>query len=81
MANRFLTEPELRALAHRQALEVIRRCDELIERTERELSKLTDARSPSLMSLAAFESCTPRWLERLPLVEPPFDCGFPANTN
>lgn len=54
MANLSDVDSELLALAHKDARRIMNRCDELIERVEKELSKFVAHRRERQAAVAAF---------------------------
>ena len=59
----------------------MKRCDELIERAERELSELSPQSETKRSRIAAVAGCRVGWFSLASLTEPPSLRGSVANSN
>ena len=74
-------DSERLALARKEARHVMKRCDELIERAERELSELSPQSETKRSGIAAVAGCRVGWFSLASLTEPPSLRGSVANSN
>lgn len=71
MANLSNLESELLALARKDAREVMKRCDALIERAEEELSKFVQQRRKGRTALAEVTRCKAGRFTFVSMTDPP----------
>lgn len=74
-------DSELLAVGHKQARDTLKRCDELIERAERELSKFTPQSDKKRSHMVAIARCRIGWFSLASLTEPPSLRQSAANSN
>ena len=80
MSNPSDVDSERLALVHKQAGEVMKRCDELIERVEEELTKFVAHRGER-RAATAVAGCKAGHFSFVSMTDPPSSCRPVANSN
>ena len=81
MSNPSDIDSERLTLARKKARDAMKRCDELIERAERELSKFGPQSDKKRSPIAAIAGCRVGWFSLVSLTEPPSLRQSAANSN
>lgn len=81
MPNPTDVSSERLSLAHKQARDLMKRCDELIERVEQELSKFVRRLDRRRTCVAAVAGCRAGRFSLVTLTKPPPGCPSAANSN